>query len=204
LLPRPNHFVLAPELVAARLEPKAPVPASAQVAAHAQAMTTTNDPRTLVSLARDLLAAVARLESNDAARSWAQAADALTQAMARTNEPLVVAFLAEALSEILGGDWRLARVHSVVLAVGSLHQNYGLLGALVLLNPTAGPIQRRLSDRELVELLKRPLCIGAARRVVLDQLQHHHQRPFADQWDFVRFADEKKLGLDFTTPPRRP
>jgi hypothetical protein len=29
--------------------------------------------------------------------------------------------------------------------------------------------------------LKHPLCVGAARRVILDQLGFHHQRTFADQ-----------------------
>jgi hypothetical protein len=38
---------------------------------------------------------------------------------------------------------------------------------------------------------------------VLDQLQRHYQRPFADQWDFVRFAKEQHLRLDLTTPPKR-
>jgi hypothetical protein len=39
---------------------------------------------------------------------------------------------------------------------------------------------------------------------VLAQLARHYQRPFADQWDFVRFAQEQRLDLDLTTPPRRP
>jgi hypothetical protein len=61
-----------------------------------------------------------------------------------------------------------------------------------------------LRAQTLVELLKHPLCVGEARRLVLDQLQRHYNRPFADQWDFVRFATEQKLGLDLTTPPQRP
>jgi hypothetical protein len=55
----------------------------------------------------------------------------------------------------------------------------------------------------LVDLLKQPCCVSEARRLVLDQLQRHYQRPFADQWDFVRFAKEHNLGLDLTTPPQR-
>ena len=53
-----------------------------------------------------------------------------------------------------------------------------------------------------VELLKDPLCVGPARRVILDQLEHRYQRKFADQWAFVRFAQEQQLGLDFTSPPK--
>jgi hypothetical protein len=55
----------------------------------------------------------------------------------------------------------------------------------------------------LVDLLKQPFCVGEARRLVLDQLQRHYRRPFADQWEFVRFATEHNLGLDLTTPPKR-
>jgi hypothetical protein len=29
-------------------------------------------------------------------------------------------------------------------------------------------------------------------------------RRFVNHWAFVRYATEKKLDLDFTTPPRRP
>jgi hypothetical protein len=73
-----------------------------------------------------------------------------------------------------------------------------------LLRPAAEPYQRRFSDQELVELLKLPLCVGFARSAVLAQLGWQHQRTFADQWEFVRYAEEQKLGLDFTSPPRRP
>jgi hypothetical protein len=42
------------------------------------------------------------------------------------------------------------------------------------------------------------------RRVILDQLEHRYRRKFADHWAFVRYAHEQKLGLDFTSPPKRP
>ena len=29
-------------------------------------------------------------------------------------------------------------------------------------------------------------------------------RTFADHWEFVRYAKEQQLDLDFTTPPKRP
>jgi hypothetical protein len=61
----------------------------------------------------------------------------------------------------------------------------------------------RLSTPELVDLLKHPLCVGQARRVVLDQLGNRYHQEFADQWAFVGFATEH-LGLVFTPPPRRP
>ena len=62
----------------------------------------------------------------------------------------------------------------------------------------------RLATQELVDLLKMPTCFGKARRVVLDHLGNRYGRRFVNHWAFVRFAKERNLGLDFTTPPRRP
>jgi hypothetical protein len=68
----------------------------------------------------------------------------------------------------------------------------------------AEPFPCRLTTQELVELLKMPTCIGKARRVVLDHLGIRYSRRFFNHWEFVRFAEEQNLGLDFTTPPKRP
>jgi hypothetical protein len=65
------------------------------------------------------------------------------------------------------------------------------------------PLPEPLSAQTLVDLLKNPLCVGEARRVVLDSLGMRYQRTFADPWDFVRFATEQQFGLDFTSPPKR-
>jgi len=46
------------------------------------------------------------------------------------------------------------------------------------------------------------LCADPARRVILYHLENRHRRKFADQWEFVRFAQENNLGLDFTSPPK--
>jgi YD repeat-containing protein len=62
----------------------------------------------------------------------------------------------------------------------------------------------RLTTQELVELLKMPTCFGPARRVVLDHLSNRYGREFKNHWAFVRYAREHNLGLDFTTPPKRP
>jgi hypothetical protein len=40
--------------------------------------------------------------------------------------------------------------------------------------------------------------------VVLDHLCNRYGRRFVNHWAFVRLATEQKLGLDFTTPPKRP
>jgi tRNA A-37 threonylcarbamoyl transferase component Bud32 len=65
------------------------------------------------------------------------------------------------------------------------------------------PAPPPLPAQDLIDLLKNPFCVGEARRMVLDQLQRHCNRPFADQWDFVRVAEENRLLLDLRTPPQR-
>jgi serine/threonine protein kinase len=62
----------------------------------------------------------------------------------------------------------------------------------------------RLSTQDLVELLKMPTCFGGARKIVLKHLGNRYGRTFANHWDFVRYAKEQHLDLDFTTPPKRP
>jgi hypothetical protein len=62
----------------------------------------------------------------------------------------------------------------------------------------------RRSTPDLVELLKQPTCFGPARRVILDQLENRFRQKFADHWAFIRYAQEQNLGLDFTSPPKRP
>ena len=47
-------------------------------------------------------------------------------------------------------------------------------------------------------------CMGDVRRVILDHLGNRYRRTFGDVWEFVRFAREQNLDLDFTTPPQRP
>jgi hypothetical protein len=78
----------------------------------------------------------------------------------------------------------------------------GMLEAAARLS--AEPFPCRLTTQELVELLKMPTCFGEDRRIVLDHLGNRFRHRFINHWAFVRFATEQKLGLDFTTPPRRP
>jgi hypothetical protein len=65
------------------------------------------------------------------------------------------------------------------------------------------PYPCELTTQELVDLLKMPTCFGPTRRVVLDQLGNVHGRRFDHHWQFVRFARERNLKLDFTAPPER-
>jgi hypothetical protein len=55
-----------------------------------------------------------------------------------------------------------------------------------------------------VELLKHPMLVNQARRIVLDQLGQRYGRRFADLWEFVAWAREHEPNLDLTTLPQRP
>ena len=68
----------------------------------------------------------------------------------------------------------------------------------------AEPYPCRLSTQDLVELLKMPTVFGPARVVILDQLGNRYHRKFTNHWQFVRYAKEHNLNLDFTTPPNAP
>src|SRR5262249_14872757 len=76
--------------------------------------------------------------------------------------------------------------------------------ALSVLPPASEPLPCRLSTQDLVELLRMPTCFGEARKVVLKHLGNRYHRVFANHWEFVRYAKEQRLDLDFTTPPKRP
>ncbi len=80
----------------------------------------------------------------------------------------------------------------------------GPLAVLPALPTAAEPPPCRLTTQELVDLLKMPTLYGEARKVVLKHLGNRYGRRFPDHWAFVRYATEQKLGLDFTTPPKRP
>jgi hypothetical protein len=76
--------------------------------------------------------------------------------------------------------------------------------ALPALPAVGEPLPCRLSTPDLVELLKMPTCYGEARKVVLKHLGNRYVRPFANHWEFVRFAQEQHLALDLLSPPKRP
>ena len=96
------------------------------------------------------------------------------------------------------------RLRAVAGTTGFLADAAFLIWAPARLVPALELLPSPLPTQTLIELLKYPLCVGEVRRVVLDQLQRHYDRPFADQWEFVRFAEERKLGLDLISPPGRP
>jgi tRNA A-37 threonylcarbamoyl transferase component Bud32 len=184
--------VLAEDLsaVAARME-------AAQAAGIlVQAMKDSQNATAMQALAQGLAAVAARLDAE--ARSTV-----LLKGMSHTNDPEALGQLAHGLAAVRAEDIpsrSAMAAAAVALPTGTGHA----LTALALLIPAAEPPGCPLSSQQLVELLKRPGFVGPARRGVLDHLGSRYHRTFADQWEFVRYAREQHLDLDFTTPPKRP
>jgi hypothetical protein len=167
-----------------------------------QAMTNAMDPRPLPSLARGLTA-VGVLDPKEAE----EAASVLFPNMTETVSLSGLHISSWNLKELLrreNGERILRRGYDVAGSVGVASSWGGQLTAATQLQPALKPPPPPLPAQTLVNLLKQPFCVGEARRLVLDQLARHYHRPFADQWDFVRYVQEHRLGLDLTTPPQRP
>jgi hypothetical protein len=206
----PDLYWLARGLgaVAVRLEPPQASRFCARAAAAlAQAIGQNTRPPALRGLARHLPAVAARLEPRQADGFCAFAAAALAQAMAKTSDapdPLPLAEDLAAVLTIIDSPEKSRRVAAAAGFVAFLAGTSQPLWSLPVLGPALKPLPCRFSTQELVDLLKQPTCIGTARRVILDQLEHRYHQKFADHWDFVRYAEKQKLGLDFTSPPQRP
>jgi hypothetical protein len=202
---RVGQLALALSAVAGRLAPEeAAAVCSPAAAALTEALTRETDPYRLGRLPWILSVVAGRLEAKEAAAVFGQAAAALTQALTRTtNSPALV----DALSAIILQEdpVRLVRRRQGgAAAVGMLSCPGSVLILPARLQSDLEPLPPPLPAQTLVDLLKHPFCVGEARRLVLEQLTRRYQRPFADQWDFVRFAHEQKLGLDLLTPLQRP
>jgi hypothetical protein len=159
----------------------------------------TNDYVDQRNMAIGLAAVAARLEPP-------QAADALLQAMTKTSDRSTLQSMASGLAVVLIRVDRaeLSRRSTAVAAtLGHLGSSGHVATILPHLRTVVEPLPCRFSTPELVEFLKQPTCVGPARRVILDQLENRYGRKFIDQWEFVRFAQEQGLGLDFTSPPQR-
>ncbi len=194
------------DAVAVRLEPREASRYRAEAAALIiQALSRISDPYRLRFLAEDLAAVAARLESREASRCRAEAATLLSQAMSPTSSSNELRSLTEGLAAVTVGlePRELSRRQQSLVGSIGLVANPNLLAFCPAL-PALEQVPPSLPVQSLVDLLKQPFCIGQARRIVLDQLQRHYGRPFADQWDFAHFAGEQKLDLDLTSPPRWP
>jgi hypothetical protein len=171
-------------------------------AALTEALSETTDPTVSMSLSAGLSAVAGRLDPRDVR----DVAAALTHALSTRNLGPFQRLMEGGLSDLLSGepaDTSRDRALALGSTLASASDPSRSLAALALLAPAVAPLPPRLPPQDLVDLLKHPLCVGEARRVVLGQLSRHYQRPFADQWEFVRFATEQRRDLDLTSPPQR-
>jgi hypothetical protein len=171
------------------------------------AMRTKNGPEALCDLTEALRAMAGQMEPKEASAVCVQAAAALIHAMSLTNDRDYLDHLANSLSAVL------LREHPVRFAqrnrmVAEMVANLGGMGlpwnASSLIASGLESLPPPLPAQVLVDLLKHPLCVGEARRLVLEQLSRHYHQPFADQWEFVEYARRHRLELDLTTPPQKP
>jgi tRNA A-37 threonylcarbamoyl transferase component Bud32 len=191
-----------------RLDPKEAARVSEEDAAtltQTMIMVETDYPFMLLPLAQSLAAVAAHMEPKAAVSVSAEGADtlshALTRAMARQNNEAEVQNLAQALSAVAARMAPREGAATLMLAMARTSGNNALQTLEKGLSSVIGDVAaNRVSDQELVDLLKLPLCVGTPRRIILEQLQQHYKRPFADQWEFVQFAEDQKLALDFARP----
>jgi hypothetical protein len=164
------------------------------------------DPKTGPSQWADLAEAVAalaaRMESGEAGKLCAEAAGTFVPLMTKNTDARERDRLSVATVVTLTGFRPTRTATTATTAVTSLADRSNWPLALAVLTLVQSPPPCRLSTTQLVDLLKGPLCVGEARRLILDQLEIRYQRKFADHWAFVRFA-QNELQIDPTGPPPR-
>jgi hypothetical protein len=176
-------------------------------------------------LTETFLKLLSHLEPGEAAAKRAEAVTLLHQALDKSTSPWEWGMLAERLAVVARQDPDASAAKCAQAAHGLLQKQKGGLPTVCRREPMSVPARQAgaavgtaspfvavacaatpapppLPAQALVDLLKQPLCQGAARGVILAELSRHYGRAFADPWDFVRFAEEQKLALDLTSPSR--
>jgi hypothetical protein len=192
-------------VLAAHLDPKEAAELCAPaVAKLTLAMNKTTDGNVLRELAYGMGPPAAQVEPEAAAAT-------IFRAFAKTADPHARASLAQGLAAVLARETSDTSSQRRVALAGTVAgltnpdslRVPGVLAANAAgLHPALAPLPLPLSAQTLVDILKHPLCVGEARRLVLQQLGRHYGRTFPDQWEFARFAEEKQLDLDLLSPPR--
>jgi tRNA A-37 threonylcarbamoyl transferase component Bud32 len=186
-----------------RLSQKQTVQAAATLS---QMISKTTNAEELRNLSQRLAAVSARLDSKDAAVVCGQVAGTLIQAMSKTTTLSALQFLSRPLLEVLVREplpTTRRRPLSVATTVAGLAGATPPIDVLAVAQPALETVPPPLPAQTLVDLLKHPFCVGEARRLVLQQLARHYNRPFVDQWEFVEYVHQQKLPLDLITPPQR-
>jgi hypothetical protein len=172
--------------------------------------------------ARLLVDALAMEKDNIARAELVQALEVVVASLEPAEAVVVARLLADALAHATDPDtaYRLARALAAAAvsidskeaalrsflaarSVASWMSPSPQLGHAATLLQAAQPLPCRFSTQQLVDLLKMPTCVSEARTVFLELLANRYQRPFADVWEFVEWAQVHEPGLDFTAPPKR-
>jgi len=192
----PNAFMSLTHVlseVAARLESKQ---AAAAATTLTQAVTKTTDPDVLGLLVLGLSELANRLELEQLLAVRGQATTTYIYALTKTTRPNVLWYLADGL-ELMAGHLEPKQVAEAAATLTHALSITTDPNGLQSLAAGMKALVAGLPAQMLVDLLKHPLCVGEVRRLVLDELSRH----YADQWDFVRHAEEQKLDLDLFCPP---
>ncbi len=202
---RPDSAEAVQQIAPALAALSAWLPPERAAAVLTTAMERTSDHLALTTLARGLAGVATRLppERAVAVYGWAMERAARTAHLPGHAGPTMRARFAAILTRLPPSQIK-ARTDAAAASVGLAAMPDPMLLPPPPLWHAAAPLPPPLPPQALVDLLKQPFCVGVARRAVLDQLERRYGRPFADQWDFARFALERKLGLDLTSPPKRP
>jgi hypothetical protein len=65
-------------------------------------------------------------------------------------------------------------------------------------------LAEKLNKQQLLDLLKRPTCVGPLRDVVLRILGRLLEQNFDHVWDMVAWVQQYEPALDLLTPPQPP
>jgi hypothetical protein len=172
-----------------------------------QALNQTTRSEVLQPLAEGLSAIAPHLDRKEANAVRAQAILFLLRTLTRTTNDSDSERLTKGLATLLSlesSGQRFDRVRSLAVTVGLSTSPSAFPLVPAVISPASAPLPEPLPAQTLVALLKHPLCVGEARRLVLNALGSRYHCTFADQWDFVRFARREKLDLDLTAAPRLP
>jgi hypothetical protein len=104
----------------------------------------------------------------------------------------------------LGPSETVTRSSLAAGAVAALADGPASFAGLLSLAEAARPLPVRLTEQQLVDLLKMPTCVGPVRTAVLDLLGQKCGRRFTGLWDFVDWAEQNRPDLDLRSPPQRP
>ncbi len=162
------------------------------------------NPLCLGALAKGLIVVADQVTlSERASKPAAQAAEIIIKAMRKTTVNSVLNAQAEGLKAVVD---KMSREQKFVITINLVELM--ATDSRDELIKTLDFYKARLSVTEIIRILKSPLCVGKARRALLQQLglQPEINQRFATLWDMVDWieANRPDLAAELLTPPIRP